>query len=107
MPSNPVKLFAYLVTEFLHIVKSVLLPLMRAVDVLFNKHMFVRRFGMLMCFVTNGIVLWFTITRGQGMDDNVRVILVTILGLNQLYIALYQWSKERERMSSLRTEDYS
>ena len=102
MPSSPVKLFAYLVTEFLHIVKSVLLPLMRAVDLLFNKHMFVRRFGMLMCFVTNGIVLWFTITRGQGMDDNVRIILVTILGLNQLYIALYQWSKERERREGKR-----
>ena len=57
---------------------------------------------MLMCFVTNSIVLWFTVTRGQGMDDNVRIILVTILGLNQLYIALYQWSKERERREGKR-----
>lgn len=68
------------------------------IEALFNEHKFIRRTGVIVCLAMNvsiliaTIVAWFSSIK---MEDNTQFVLAAILGLNQLYIGLYQWDRAR------------
>lgn len=69
------------------------------IEALFNEHKFIRRTGVILCWGMNIAILaatlsaWFS---DKTMSDNTQFVLATILGLNQLYIGLYQWDRARD-----------
>ena len=70
------------------------------VDLLFNKHKFVRRLGMLIQFFSIVVIVWVvldSIVHGHDISEPASSVLIAIIGLNTVYVGLYQWSRERDK----------
>ena len=52
---------------------------------------------MLQVFIANGIILFWTVGT-ESITDNQRIIAVTILALNQVYLGFYQYSRKNEKL---------
>ena len=74
--------------------------MMAWIDRLFNEHNFVRRTGMLICFICILVILSFmlyVLLNSIPLQDTVERVLLAVLGLNTVYLGFYQWSRSRER----------
>jgi hypothetical protein len=67
---------------------------------LFEEYKLVRRTGMLLCLVSNVAILLLmaiSMLNDKPVSDNVRLVLLAILGLNSVYIGFYQWDRMQDR----------
>lgn len=69
----------------------------RYIEALFNEHKFVRRVTMAIVLFMDVAILRYSIgATGTQMTENQRLVFLGLIGLNAVFIGLYQWDRMRD-----------